>query len=177
MTCHLSHRNQISACDGPLAGNQVACHSELVSSLGALAALLTCVVLIGCGGGQGASQDTESAAKRLAAIETQGCLDGDCKMANVKIESWLREGRIDPKHADGAYDYYYVGCRNCHTYRNTGTKFAGDLTQIGRRRTRKEITAILRCPACVTPGSPMPSFRRLPRGSIDRISAFLAASR
>jgi cbb3-type cytochrome oxidase cytochrome c subunit len=72
------------------------------------------------------------------------------------------------------------GCLYCHTYLGTGTKQAGapDLTSEGSRHKgiRFQI-AHLRCPACVVPGSTMPSFKRLGEDKLRKLALFLEASK
>ena len=83
----------------------------------------------------------------------------------------------NPQAIAGAKLFAVAGCLNCHTYIGAGGPNLGapDLTAEGAKN--KGIAfqiAHLKCPACVNPGSPMPSFaglgdarlkaaRRLPR--------------
>jgi hypothetical protein len=72
------------------------------------------------------------------------------------------------------------GCIACHTYAGSGTENLGapDLTAIGARHLgmRFEISH-LKCPACVNPGSPMPTFRSLGKKRLRELAVFLEASK
>ena len=80
----------------------------------------------------------------------------------------------------GALEFFYSGCTACHTYAGSGSTNlnAPALTAIGRRHLgiRFQI-AHLKCPSCVNPGSPMPSFASLGRQRLRRLAVFLEASR
>ena len=89
-----------------------------------------------------------------------------------------RASRTNKQAIAGAKLFAVSGCLNCHTYLSDGGHNLGapDLTAEGAKN--KGIAfqiAHLKCPSCVNPGSPMPSFagprrrapgaaRRVPRG-------------
>jgi menaquinol-cytochrome c reductase cytochrome b/c subunit len=80
----------------------------------------------------------------------------------------------------GAKLFAVAGCLNCHTYAGDGGHNLGapDLSAEGAKS--KGIAfqiAHLKCPACVNPGSPMPSFAGLGDARLKQIAAFLEASK
>ena len=80
----------------------------------------------------------------------------------------------------GAKLFAVAGCLNCHTYNGDGGHNLGapDLTAEGAKN--KGIAfqiSHLKCPACVNPGSPMPSFAGLGDDRLKQIAAFLEASK
>jgi menaquinol-cytochrome c reductase cytochrome b/c subunit len=80
----------------------------------------------------------------------------------------------------GAKLFAVAGCLNCHTYVGDGGHNLGapDLSAEGAKS--KGIAfqiAHLKCPACVNPGSPMPSFAGLGDARLKQIAAFLEASK
>jgi menaquinol-cytochrome c reductase cytochrome b/c subunit len=80
----------------------------------------------------------------------------------------------------GAKIFAQVGCLNCHSYLNTGGGFAGapDLTDEGsKNKGIKFQVDHLKCPSCVNPGSPMPSFQGLGDANLRRVAVFLEASK
>jgi cbb3-type cytochrome oxidase cytochrome c subunit len=73
-----------------------------------------------------------------------------------------------------------VGCTACHTYAGAGSRNldAPDLTAIGRRQLGIRFqVAHLKCPSCVTPGSPMPPFTSLGQKRLRQLAIFLEASK
>ena len=75
-----------------------------------------------------------------------------------------RASRATQQAIAGAKLFAVVGCLNCHTYNGDGSHNLGapDLTAEGAKN--KGIAfqiAHLKCPACVNPGCPMPSFAGL----------------
>ena len=72
------------------------------------------------------------------------------------------------------------GCLNCHTYQNIGSSNLGapDLTDVGTKHLGVDFQIRhLKCPSCVTPGSPMPSFSLLGDESLKQLAIFLEASK
>lgn len=157
----------------------------MVTRLSLAATVVLAVVTSGCGaqGHVNAPIKRPTAAQRLASAEKPPpmvCSSfGGCKAVNRVIEGWLRQGRIPARDAVGGLALWDTGCLNCHRYRSRGGAALGarDLTHVGRRMNRARIIALLKCPACVEPGSPMPAFRALPKRLLDEIAAFLAVSR
>jgi quinol-cytochrome oxidoreductase complex cytochrome b subunit len=98
------------------------------------------------------------------------------------VPSWaVQEGFVgQPVAIAGARLFAVAGCLNCHTYLGVGTPNLGapDLSAEGAKN--KGIAfqiAHLKCPACVNPGSPMPSFAGLGNARLAAIAAFLEASK
>ena len=100
----------------------------------------------------------------------------------AKVPEWAQlEGFTGNKQAlAGAKLFAVSGCLNCHTYNGVGGSFPGapNLTLEGAKN--KGIAfqiAHLKCPACVNPGSPMPSFAGLGQANLVALAHFLEASR
>ncbi len=100
----------------------------------------------------------------------------------AKVPSWAKtEGFTNNSQAvAGAKLFAVSGCLNCHTYNGVGGGFAGapNLTAEGAKNkgTAFQINH-LKCPACVNPGSPMPSFAGLGEANLAKLAAFLEASK
>jgi mono/diheme cytochrome c family protein len=98
------------------------------------------------------------------------------------VPSWaVKQGFADnPQAIAGAKIFAVAGCLNCHTYLGDGGQNLGapDLSAEGAKN--KGIAfqiAHLKCPACVNPGSPMPSFAGLGDERLKQLAAFLEASK
>jgi menaquinol-cytochrome c reductase cytochrome b/c subunit len=98
------------------------------------------------------------------------------------VSEWAKkEGFANNKEAlAGAKLFAVVGCLNCHTYNGTGSHNLGapDLTAEGSKH--KGIAfqiAHLKCPGCVNPGSPMPSFASQGPKNLQELATFLEASK
>jgi cytochrome c553 len=100
----------------------------------------------------------------------------------AKVPGWAKaENFTGNKQAlGGAHLFAVSGCLNCHTYQGTGGGFPGapNLTAEGSKNkgTAFQI-AHLKCPACVNPGSPMPSFAGLGADNLKKLASFLEASK
>ncbi|HVU75953.1 MAG TPA: hypothetical protein VHC67_00125 [Gaiellaceae bacterium] len=80
----------------------------------------------------------------------------------------------------GAKLFAVSGCLNCHTYLGDGGHNLGapELTAEGaKNRGIAFQISHLKCPACVNPGSPMPSFAGLGEQRLTEIAHFLEASK
>jgi len=80
----------------------------------------------------------------------------------------------------GANLFAESGCTNCHTYLGTGSSNLGapDLSAEGaKNKGIKFQIDHLKCPSCVTPGSPMPPFAALGDQRLRQLAAFLEASK
>jgi menaquinol-cytochrome c reductase cytochrome b/c subunit len=98
------------------------------------------------------------------------------------VPTWAKkEGFTGNQQAiAGAKLFAVAGCLNCHTYNGDGGHNLGapDLTAEGAKN--KGIAfqvSHLKCPACVNPGSPMPSFAGLGEQRLHSLAAFLEASK
>jgi mono/diheme cytochrome c family protein len=98
------------------------------------------------------------------------------------VPTWAKkEGFTNNQQAlAGAKLFAVAGCMNCHTYNGDGGHNLGapELTAEGAKNkgTAFQI-AHLKCPACVNPGSPMPSFAGLGDQRLKTLAAFLEASK
>jgi len=100
----------------------------------------------------------------------------------LAIPGWAKkEGFQGNKQAlAGARLFAESGCVSCHTYLGTGSSNLGapDLSAEGAKNkgTKFQIDH-LKCPSCVTPGSPMPAFAGLGDDNLRKLAAFLEASK
>jgi cytochrome c oxidase subunit 2 len=68
------------------------------------------------------------------------------------------------------------GCYGCHTVRRAGTPIASDLSRIGARYSRTELTRWLRDPASQRPTAHMPRIT-LADDEVEALAAYLASLR
>jgi len=99
-----------------------------------------------------------------------------------KVPTWAqKEGFANnPTAVAGAKLFAQSACLNCHTYQNTGGSLLGapNLTDIGSRHLGIDFQIRhLKCPSCVTPGSPMPSFAGFSDQQLRELATFLEASK
>jgi mono/diheme cytochrome c family protein len=96
-----------------------------------------------------------------------------------KVSRWMKDETLPAKARPGARVFATVGCTACHTYDGSGGSNLGapDLTTIGVHHLgiRLQVNH-LKCPACVNPGSPMPSFP-LGKKRLHQLAVFLEASK
>ena len=96
------------------------------------------------------------------------------------VPRWIKVEHLPQKAIPGAKVFESAGCLACHTYAGSGTKNLGapPLTAIGGLRLgiRFQIQH-LKCPSCVNPGSPMPSFQGLGEERLKQLAVFLEASK
>jgi quinol---cytochrome c reductase cytochrome c subunit, bacillus type len=86
----------------------------------------------------------------------------------------------NPEAVAGAKLFAVSGCLNCHTYLGSGGHNLGapELTAEGAKNKGIDFQiAHLKCPACVNPGSPMPSFAGLGEANLHKLATFLEASK
>jgi cytochrome c553 len=98
------------------------------------------------------------------------------------VPGWAKkEGFAGNRQAvAGANLFAASGCTNCHRYAGIGSSELGapNLTAEGRKGRGVQFQiAHLKCPSCVTRGSPMPSFTALGAGNLRRVAVFLEASK
>jgi menaquinol-cytochrome c reductase cytochrome b/c subunit len=99
-----------------------------------------------------------------------------------EVPNWAKEQGFagNPVAVEGATLFAESGCLNCHTYLGTGSSNLGapDLSAEGAKgKGIKWQVDHLKCPSCVTPGSPMPSFKDLGEENLTKIATFLEASK
>ena len=109
-------------------------------------------------------------------------LTGFTAMLNSVVPTWAKDEKFtnNAQAVAGAKLFAVSGCLNCHTYNGTGGGFAGapNLTAEGAKNKGTEFQiSHLKCPACVNPGSPMPSFAGLGEENLAKLAAFLEASK
>src|SRR2546422_538342 len=78
--------------------------------------------------------------------------------------NWIKQEQLPKQAEPGARLFAESGCTACHTYLGTGSSNlrAPDLTAIRTRNLGLDFQINhLKCPSCVTPGSPMPKFASL----------------
>ena len=86
----------------------------------------------------------------------------------------------NPQAVAGAKLFAQLGCLNCHTYLGSGNHNLGapDLSAEGAKgRGIFFQIALLKCPSCVTKGSPMPSFASQGNANLTKLATFLEASK
>ena len=98
----------------------------------------------------------------------------------LKVPQWMEDNNLPEEARAGAEIFAVSGCLNCHTYDGSGSSNLGapDLTEEGtRNRGIQWQIDHLKCPSCVTPGSPMPPFERLGEDNLRELAVFLEASK
>jgi menaquinol-cytochrome c reductase cytochrome b/c subunit len=98
------------------------------------------------------------------------------------VPSWAaKQGFTGNQQAiAGAKLFAVAGCLNCHTYLGDGGTNLGapELTAEGAKNKGVDFQVRhLKCPACVNPGSPMPSFAGLGDNRLKQLATFLEASK
>jgi len=96
------------------------------------------------------------------------------------VPSWITQEKLPPAARPGATLFASAGCTACHTYLGTGSSNLGapDLTSIGTRNLGIDFQIRhLKCPSCVTPGSPMPKFASLGEKRLRQLAIFLEDSK
>ena len=99
-----------------------------------------------------------------------------------QVPKWAQEqGFVHNKQAvAGAKLFAQLGCLNCHTYLGSGNHNLGapDLSAEGAKgRGVFFQIAHLKCPSCVTKGSPMPPFASQGNVNLAKLATFLEASK
>jgi len=100
----------------------------------------------------------------------------------AQVPKWAAKEHFsnNPTAIAGAKLFAVSGCLNCHTYNGAGGHNLGapELTAEGAKN--KGIDFQIRhltCPACVNPGSPMPTFAGLGPTNLKKLATFLEASK
>ena len=98
----------------------------------------------------------------------------------ANVPTWVKAEQLPAAAVPGAKLFATAGCTACHTYLGTGSSNLGapDLTAIGSRNLGLDFQIRhLRCPSCVTPGSPMPKFESLGTARLRQLAIFLESSK
>jgi menaquinol-cytochrome c reductase cytochrome b/c subunit len=96
------------------------------------------------------------------------------------VPAWVKKNDLPPAAVPGAKLFAQSGCLTCHTYLGTGSSNLGapDLSAEGAKNKGIQFQVNhLKCPSCVNPGSPMPSFASLGDDNLRKIAVFLEASK
>jgi len=96
------------------------------------------------------------------------------------VPHWVQQEHLPQSAVPGAKLFAQSGCLNCHTYLGVGSANLGapNLTDIGSKNLGVDFQIRhLKCPACVNPGSPMPSFAAFSDQQLRQLAVFLEASK
>jgi mono/diheme cytochrome c family protein len=96
------------------------------------------------------------------------------------VPHWIAREKLPETARPGAELFAESGCMNCHTYLGAGSSNLGapDLTDIGSKNLGINFQIQhLKCPSCVNPGSPMPSFADFSDAQLHDLAVFLEASK
>ena len=96
------------------------------------------------------------------------------------VPQWVERQTLPAEAVPGARLFAESACTACHTYLGTGAANLGapDLTEEGTKENGIQWQIDhLRCPSCVTPGSPMPAYDGLGEENLRRLAIFLEASK
>jgi mono/diheme cytochrome c family protein len=96
------------------------------------------------------------------------------------VPNWVKRQGLPQNAVPGANLFAESGCLTCHTYLGTGSSNLGapDLSKEGSKGRGIQFQIDhLKCPSCVTPGSPMPPFASLGEDNIRKLAIFLEASK
>jgi menaquinol-cytochrome c reductase cytochrome b/c subunit len=120
----------------------------------------------------------------MGALTYKGATAREAIASEVKaaIPQWAaKQGFQNNQQAlAGANLFAVSGCTNCHTYLGTGSSNLGapDLSAEGAKNKGIQFQiSHLECPSCVNAGSPMPSFKDLGNENLQKLAAFLEASK
>jgi len=98
--------------------------------------------------------------------------------ALAEVDKWMQQYNLPQNARAGAEVFAVSGCVNCHTYGDIGASVGPVLTEEGtRNRGIQWQIDHLKCPSCVSPGSPMPPFAGLGDNILRQLAVFLEASK
>ena len=96
------------------------------------------------------------------------------------VPEWVAQQNLSADGEKGAEIFAQAGCMGCHTYLGAGTPNLGapDLSEEGSKGRGEEFQIDhLKCPSCVTPGSPMPPFTSFSDEQFHQLATFLEESK
>jgi Cytochrome c len=96
------------------------------------------------------------------------------------VPHWAKKEQLPPNAIPGAKLFAMGGCLNCHRYLRSGASQLGgpNLSAEGsKHRGLRFQIAHLKCPSCMTKGSPMPSFAAWGPSNLRKVAIFLEASK
>jgi menaquinol-cytochrome c reductase cytochrome b/c subunit len=96
------------------------------------------------------------------------------------VPEWEQEQGLSATGVEGARIFALAGCMNCHIYLGAGASNLGapELTEEGAKGKGKQFQIEhLKCPSCVTPGSPMPAYEDFSDEQYDQLATFLEESK
>jgi menaquinol-cytochrome c reductase cytochrome b/c subunit len=99
---------------------------------------------------------------------------------SAAVPTWVKKQGLPANAVPGAKLFAQSGCLTCHTYLGTGSSNLGapDLSKEGAKGKGIQFQIDhLKCPSCVTPGSPMPPFASLGDDNLRKLAIFLEASK
>jgi menaquinol-cytochrome c reductase cytochrome b/c subunit len=120
----------------------------------------------------------------MGALTYKGAVAKEPIASEIKaaVPSWAQKQGFanNPDAVAGANLFAVSGCTNCHTYLGAGGSNLGapDLSDEGAKGKGIQFQIDhLKCPSCVNPGSPMPSFQALGEDNLRKLATFLEASK
>jgi menaquinol-cytochrome c reductase cytochrome b/c subunit len=120
----------------------------------------------------------------MGALTYKGAVAKEPIASEIKaaVPSWAQKQGFanNPDAVAGANLFAVSGCTNCHTYLGAGGSNLGapDLSDEGSKGKGVQFQIDhLKCPSCVNPGSPMPSFQALGEDNLHKLAVFLEASK
>jgi hypothetical protein len=96
------------------------------------------------------------------------------------VPQWVQQQNLSADGEEGAKIFAQAGCLGCHTYLGAGSPNLGapDLSAEGAKGRGEEFQINhLKCPSCVTPGSPMPPFTSFTDEQYHQLATFLEESK
>ena len=96
------------------------------------------------------------------------------------VPEWVQQQGLSADGEEGAKIFAQAGCMGCHTYLGAGSPNLGapDPSEEGAKGRGEEFQiSHLKCPSCVTPGSPMPPFTNFTDEQYQQLAAFLEESK
>jgi mono/diheme cytochrome c family protein len=116
----------------------------------------------------------------MGVLTYKGATAREASAALQSVPKWMSEYNLPEEARAGAEIFAVSGCLNCHVYNGEGSPNLGapELTEEGTRNRGIQFQIDhLKCPSCVTSGSPMPPFADLGEDNLRKLAVFLEASK